>query len=208
MIGETSPAFAVSYALLWGLVVIQTLMLLGLVSGVRHLQRGNPTSNGLTGSPEGELAIGETVPNFVIIDTAGEQFDSSSLLGRVTALLFVSTNCHSCLTTLAELKVLQHKAADNVVVVCGGTREECGKLTDAYGFDLRIVADERQELGRQFRIPSVPRAVLIGPDNRIVSYGRPGRGADLEELLRDAASKTDVATLQQLPVVGRPGASV
>ncbi len=167
--------FFISYAALWVLVAAQSLVLLGLV---RMVTQRNP---GLEKSDQ--LKPGDPVPDFERLDLTGKPIRSSDFVGRLTALLFVSTTCSTCSTTLREIDGLAYKSMGNVVIVCRSSIKECRALAAVYGFSFPIVPDPDDSLGRLFGIQGVPTAVLIGVGGRIQSYGNPMRGSDVERML-------------------------
>jgi len=165
--------FYVSYAALWLLVALQSLILLGLVRMV--------TKPGTGAHPQ--LQPGDPIPDFERLDLSGKLVRSSDLVGHLTALLFVSTTCSSCSTTLREIEGLSYKSMGNIVIVCRAPSDECRALARTYGLQFSIVADPDNSLGNLFRIQAVPTAVLISVGGRIQSYGNPMRGSDLANML-------------------------
>src|SRR6266542_4230509 len=120
-----SSIFYLSYAALWALVIIQSLILLGLVRMVVQLQQTGATANGNV------AALGDA-PQFSTVDLTGKPISNADFAGRLTALLFVSAKCPSCMTTLVELKALGYKAMGNVIVICQARREDTEALAETY----------------------------------------------------------------------------
>ncbi|HET8629148.1 MAG TPA: redoxin domain-containing protein [Thermomicrobiales bacterium] len=172
-----SLPFYLSYAALWVIVILNTLLLLGVVRMVYQLQH----SGG-----DGKLKPGEEAPPFRAVDLAGTPVRSADFAGRLTALLFVSPTCPSCTTTLAEMDALRYKAQGNVIVICRAGRDDCARLAARHQLNVPTIADEDEEISRLFDISSVPTAVLINAGGRIQSYGNPMRGEDLEALFSQA----------------------
>ena len=175
-----SNPFYISYAALWLLVVLQSLVLLGLVRIVYQLQQGSA----VTGLGPMNLESGQKAPLFNATDLSGTAVRSTDFAGRLTALLFVSPTCQSCTTTLAEMKALNHKVDGNVVVICRAKHEECVQLAERYELDVPTIADEEEHLSQLFGISLVPTAILINSNNRIQSYGNPVRGEELEQMMK------------------------
>lgn len=174
-----SLPFYVSYVALWILVIVQSLLLLGVVRLVYQLQ-GSATAGK-------QLQNGQEVPRFSTVDLTGAPVRSADFAGRLTALLFVSPTCPSCMTTLDELDALRQKARGNVVVICGAGHADCSQLAERYRLGVPTVADEDGELARRFGIPGTPTAVLINEQNRIQSYGQPKHGEELAALFTRAS---------------------
>jgi len=121
------------------------------------------------------MSKNEKAPEFATVDLSGAIVDSSRFAGHLSALLFVSPNCASCGTTLDELRALLKKANGNVTVICRGGSEECARLSQYHSLGSRIVADTDDRISGMYRISSVPVAVMLNEENRIVSYGFPHR---------------------------------
>jgi len=176
-----STPFYLSYAALWILVILQSLILLGLVRMVAQLQQGGVAG----GSRDGGMTSGQAAPPFSTMDLSGAPIDSTRFAGRLTALLFVSPTCSSCTTTLHELNALRDKANGNVIVICRAAHDDCMRLAEVHQLNLPVVADEDEHISQLYGITAVPTAVLINAHHQIQSYGQPER-EDLEAVFAPA----------------------
>jgi peroxiredoxin len=190
----TTPV-AIAFGALWVIVAFQTLVLLGLTRAVHRMQ-GEPPVRG------GGL-VGEPAPQFVAQSLSGATLDNESLLGRLTALLFVSPDCASCGVTLSELEALQNKTEDNVVVFCRSSAAKCAQVPDTYRLSVPVVIDEDLAFSRLFHVAGAPTAVLIAPDGTIQQYGEPTARGELEEVIAsgsgDRGATNGVATAHHEP---------
>lgn len=166
------------------LLVFNSLVILGLVRAVARLQAASPP-----------VVDERQAPAFKALDITGASFDSRVLEGRPRALLFVSTDCRSCMATLDEVRAVGIKIAGTVVVVCRGSPEDCQVAASEHGITYPVLVD-RGDVSALYDVTVVPTAVLIGPDDRIRSWGNPARG-DVEGLIRATA-----ATTQHEEVIG------
>ena len=178
---DLSIQFYVSFAALWILVILHSLILVGVVRIVYQLQQSGVD----TGSSD---LSGKEAPAFTAVDLSGVTIHSTDFTGRLTALLFVSPNCRSCMTTLEDMAYLNHKAQGNVIMICRAGQEDCAKLAELYNVTVPVVADEDDHISRLYAISSVPTAVLINANNRIKSYGQPDR-EELERALEEASEE-------------------
>ncbi len=178
-----STPFYLSYAALWILVLLQSLILLGLVRLVAQLQQDGVAA----GSRDGGMTPGQAAPAFSTVDLAGAPIASMSFTGRLTALLFVSPTCPACTTTLHALHALRDKANGNVIVICRAERDECIRLAAAHQLTMPVVADDDDHISRLYGISSVPTAVLINAHHQIQSYGQPMR-EELAEVFATASA--------------------
>ncbi|HZM77869.1 MAG TPA: redoxin domain-containing protein [Candidatus Limnocylindrales bacterium] len=173
--------FYVSYAALWLVVVFQSLVLLGLVRTVYRLN-AHPSPDG-SATTSGHL-VGQRIPDFTAVDVSGNIFDHESLAGRVSALLFVTPDCRSCMATLAEVSALRLKVNGNLIIVCRAGSQECKLLQETYNLEnVPVVIDEAHELSKLFDVHGSPTAVLVGASGVIQSYGHPMGADEFAQLL-------------------------
>lgn len=180
MLRDVSIPFYLSYAALWIVVVLQSLILLGVVRIVYQLQQ-----TGTTAGHKG-LYFGEEAPAFSAVDLSGKLLRSTDFAGRLRVLLFVSPSCPACMESLEDMEYLHHKAQGNVIVICRAGHEDCTRLAEQYGLSIPIVADEDDHLSRLYGISSVPTAVLINANDHVQSYGQPPR-EELEGMFERAS---------------------
>lgn len=157
--------FLVSYGGLWVLVVAQTLVVIGLLRAVFHLQS---MTSSVTGAPLGELA-----PDFSTVDLEGRPVAASDFAGVARVFLFVRPNCESCVLTLSDMAALRSKAEGNVIVVCQGESGPCRELISRYEISEPVLLDPRNELTAMFKVIASPTAVLVDETDRIARYGTP-----------------------------------
>jgi thiol-disulfide isomerase/thioredoxin len=178
-------AFYLSYAALWALVVFLTLVVLGLVRNGYRLQPDGAAADG-NGSVRGG-----PLPEFSTVDLGGVPISSSTIRGRLTALLFVGSDCGSCALTLHDLEALHAKAESNVVVFCQGEPGDCANLAETFRIADPVVSDAGREISELFSITTLPTAVIVGEDGRIASVGNPLGGQELEEMIAKVPAPDD-----------------
>lgn len=170
-------AFIASYVSLWVIVVVQSIVMLALV---RTTYQARDASSGARG-----LLKGQRAPGFNGFDAlTGQAVSSETLVGKFSALLFVSPRCPSCLTTLDELHAVYHKAKGNVVLICGGETEECARIARRYDLSLPTVVDSDNRIRDRYGAVTTPYAVLINEVGEIEFTGQPVRADELEQLLK------------------------
>lgn len=126
--------------------------------------------------------------SFTATDFTGRTIRSADFDGRLRALLFISTSCRSCTTTIQELHALGYKAQGNLLLVCRASHDECSRFAATLELQVPVIVDEDERLSHLFDISSVPMAVLINAHNRIQSYGYPFR-EELELLTEPNSEK-------------------
>lgn len=165
--------FAISYAALWILVVLQALILLGLTRAFAEMRGATPERPSLKG---------QRAPQFSAVDLAGHPITTATMAGKPAVLLFVSPSCASCRVTLAELRAIASDTTRDLTVVCEGEDAGCRELAAEYSLAHPMVADASGELKRIFGVIGTPMAVRISAEGVIESYGEPAR-EELEQLL-------------------------
>ena len=169
-----AASFWASYVALWVVVAVLAVVIVGLIRTVFTLT--NPErSKSLQG--------GAMAPAFEATSLDGRVITSASLAGKLTALLFASPNCATCMTTMDELNALSQKAHGNVVVVCWAGNADCALLQSRHQLTQTVLVDADGALASLFEISGTPTAVIIDEMGRILSVGNPKRASDLEELM-------------------------
>jgi methylamine dehydrogenase accessory protein MauD len=186
-----SLSFDFTYLALWGLVIFQSLVLLGLVRQSAETRRklADLSAGGSTG---GRLELGTKAPSFTAIEArSGRTVRHRDLAGRRSILLFLSPSCRNCEQLAAGIHGIYHKAEGHLYLVCQSSREECLAFLKAQDvrMDLPLLLDPEREIGNRFRIFGVPAAVMLDAELRIRSYGSPRGSEDLEGMVAEAATE-------------------
>lgn len=174
---DAQVVLSLALAAAWVFLVIQAIVLVGLIRLLAQVQaemRAQVMHN------EDRLA-GQPAPAFTARDYSGREISLDGMLGRLSALLFVSPHCQACEASLEEVAALGGKVNGNLAVVCRSSQTECEGLAARYGKSVRLIVDEDDAIAQSYLVDRVPTAVLIEPDGRIRSYGQPQR-RDFEEL--------------------------
>ena len=173
--------FTISYVLLCGLVVLESLLLREALRGTVKLKRlysGSARQPELVGP-----RTGVPIPDFSgpLLGT-GETLSTAQMKGESTILLFVSPSQESSVgyrQLAAVIHALWHRMDGRIYLVCGGNEDACCKLADnfhVHGFaqsQVPIVLDENSQIARSFQIEATPAAVEVDEDLRIARYGSP-----------------------------------
>ncbi|HKN70852.1 MAG TPA: hypothetical protein VJX30_07480 [Terriglobales bacterium] len=171
--------FAISYAVLWGFVVLEAVVLRETLRRTLWFTRRYSVSTQkieLVGLPHGAAA-----PDFSarLLGT-GKMLRKAELEGHSTILLFVSpTNTSLPDHKLAvALHVWWHRVDGHIYLICIGSEQACCQ----HGRDLQIhgsgdltpmIVDEDGQIARSFKIDDTPVAVELDEDLRILRYGWP-----------------------------------
>lgn len=115
---------------------------------------------------ENYVEVGDVIPEFIITEENGEQFDSSVLPGKKTALLFFHTGCSDC---ARELPVVERawnelKSESDVMFVAiarGQKVEETNVYWEEHQLTLPRYHDPERKVFELFANSYVPRLYLI-----------------------------------------------
>lgn len=167
---DGSPVSTLALGALWVLVIIHSFVLLGVVHVVHGLSHQPVRRPGVGG-----LSIGDEAPRFQARSLDGRKVASEQLSGRDFGLLFISPTCESCRLTVSELRAAVVRSAGELFVVCEGSEAECRDLVADYGVPVPTLSDPLGTIRARYGIRSVPTAVIVDPEGRIASVGRPDR---------------------------------
>ena len=199
--------FALSYALLWGLIVLEAVVLREVLRKTLWFKRlyadfsRRSEPEKLNWLPTGTLA-----PDFMApLLWTGELLSTSHLGGNSSILLFVSPEAPSSLYEKLSLAihVMWHNTDGHLYLVCNGSEEACQQLARDHrveGFTedkVPVILDKDGWITRSFLIDSTPQAVSLGEDLRVKRYGRPAPN--------EQAAENRVESSQMQPDSASPG---
>lgn len=176
------PILYGSYALLWALVAVQTVVLLEVLRRTVRLKREIFEST--PAEVKQERLAGGTRVEFTARDlTRGGVVGTDDLRGRPSCLLFLTPEdfCEGpglpewLLDTFVGLK---SKGEGSLYVLCDGEAEACSALARRADPDVTVLLDEGGKIRHQFLLPSTPGAVMLDEEAGISKYGRPERPTD------------------------------
>jgi len=173
--------FALSYAMLFGLIAIETTVLRKALRETVILKR-RYTDFSFKGNPE-HSAKRTSAPEFTasVIGTHNT-LSTSQLKGRPTILLFVSGEEFSSPLNdnlAAVIHAFWHKVNGNLYLVCSGSEEGCHQFARNHlvrGFaadQVPVLFDEGGRIARNFLVNNTPQAVMLDQDTRVTLHGYP-----------------------------------
>ena len=178
--------FAFSYVLIWGLVVLEAVVLQEVLRRTvwfKRLYAGFYDRAKRQYPSIDALAPGALAPEFTARMLGREKPVSTfDMKGHSTILLFVSPKEASSPLygkLSAGIHALWHKAGGNLYLVCGGGEEECRRMGRNHGGQgvneghVPVILDEEARIARSFLIRSTPQAVMLDEDLRVSRYGYP-----------------------------------
>jgi hypothetical protein len=174
--------FTISYVLLWGLVVLETLLLREILRKTIRFKR---LYADFTGDEQGQkslkLRAGARVADFSapMLDT-DKHLTISDFEGHPSILLFVRPETSPSYKNLpAAIHGMWQKSDGHLFLICGGNEAACRQLIrdnpvwGLSGDQVPVVLDEAGRIAKSFFIDSTPQAVMLDEDFRVIRYGYP-----------------------------------
>jgi hypothetical protein len=175
-----SPAFWLSYGVLWLLVVGGSLLTFALLREIGRLQLQNTQS-----IPRDGLAIGSDLPE-IVVSWSGEQTALTSFLRRrLTLVICALPNCSFCTdaTNVARRWIEANPTSAGAVVLLNDT--EVG----SYGSlepDIPVALVNPRDVLEVLEVRVAPFVYLADDSGQIRAKGVLNTDADLAQLLRTA----------------------
>ncbi|MGI8639785.1 MAG: redoxin domain-containing protein [Pyrinomonadaceae bacterium] len=112
--------------------------------------------------------LGETLPEFSLLDVSNKTISSKDLRGRKTLIAFWSTTCGYCREMLEDLRDWDKtKGADepDLLLLSEGEAEQHQTL------DLQspILLDKEREISNEIGMEGTPSAILVNEEGKIIS---------------------------------------
>jgi hypothetical protein len=179
--------FAVSYAALCSLVVLEGLLLRDVLRKSAALKL---SLKARTRHRPKRLRGGTRVPDFTVSLMEGESLTSSDLAGQESILMFVNPHDGDVVSyehLATAFHTMWHRVQGRFYVLCNGSEQECrGFARNAQlSRHIAMALDEGGEIARSFLIDTTPQAVELDEDLLINRYGGPEPGPDAGEPARE-----------------------
>jgi len=117
-------------------------------------------------------SIEEPAPNFTLKDLNGEEVKLSNHKGKVVLLIFSTTWCPHCRTSIPYLKKIYQNYKDRGFVIFNINIMESQKTVSSFAtkYDLpyRVLLDESGEVAKSYGIRGVPSLLLVNKEGTIV----------------------------------------
>jgi hypothetical protein len=177
-----SFTFLSTYLALWGLVLFQSLIILGLLRELTEIRRLAED-----GRLPQRLPVGAHGPRLKGSDLrTGAAIDSSLFAGRELMLLFLSPGCRMCWRLADGTRKPAAEPALSRIAVCQGSAAECAGFADVLASDVPLLLDATGGSSRSYGVRSTPVAFVLDPDGRVRASGSPRHAGELAELLERA----------------------
>lgn len=149
----------------WIIAIVAVIALLGL------------TAVQLFRTQQGQVAVGETAPDFTVTGfantpLAGQTLKLSEAHGKVVLVNFWASWCIPCRDEAEALEVLWKNYQNRGLIVVGlawsDTERESLKFINEFSQTYLNGPDLGTRAAQQYRIKGVPESFLVGPDGKLV----------------------------------------
>lgn len=169
-------AFDVTFAGLWALVAVETVVLVHLLRRTVRLKA--EVYAAMPNLMKMDRLAGGTFVEFEAPDVeSGAVVRSAELRGSPAALLFIrAQNGAEGVPSdwlLDTIEGLRHKGEGRLFVLCDGSAAACAELLRGAGAEVPVLLDDGGRIADRFLVHKPPAGVLLDTDARITAYGMP-----------------------------------
>ena len=138
------------------------------------------------GTQQGQVGIGDRVPDFTLTTFDGEQIAITDLRGQVVLINFWASWCLACEDEAAELENAYQMYKDQGVVFLGvgysDIEREALAYLERFGITYINGPDLGTRISQAFRISGVPETFMVDADGNLTSV-RIGPYSSLSEIV-------------------------
>jgi thiol-disulfide isomerase/thioredoxin len=183
-----SAGFYLSYAVLWFLLVVVSILVLLLYRHFGFISMGS-----LEGVQRDGLAVGERAPT--ITGSAPDGTERRWQPGELPSfVIFAAPECEPCATVLPHIGRLARVGDGSVrmLAVAEGRQESAQRLVEKFALPFECIAEGGYGAFSGYRVRVTPFAFVLNEDGRVVAKGLCNSTSRLRELLT-AADLSDLA---------------
>jgi peroxiredoxin len=163
-------------------LVMRTVILTVLIAAVAYTLYANFTKDDVK-----KVAVGETAPDFALVDMNGEEHRLSDYRGQGVFLNFWGTWCKPCEKEMPYMDNQYQQFKDEGVQVLavnvGDSELAVNKFADRLGgLSFPIVIDKDGQVQTAYGINPLPATFMIDKDGKVVKYHT---GQLTEEMIKD-----------------------
>jgi methylamine dehydrogenase accessory protein MauD len=166
-------AWLLSYAVLWGLVLLLGFLLFGTlrtlaVQGWRldQLEATMPSRVGRSG-----LKPGRKAPNFTLPSVEGEEVSLVDYQGRTVLLVFVQPGCGPCKSVVPALNRVDASGEAQVLAINKADPEQARRWAEETGATFPVLVQENLDVSKRYEMLATPFGFLIDQHGVIASAG-------------------------------------
>ncbi len=176
-----------SYIALWGLLLIVSALLVGVLRQITALH-----AYCVRNDPEWGLPLASMAPALPERDLFGRRLSLGASRGKKTLLYFVSRHCSSCRAAMRLVPLLSEAVDEFELVLIVGSSETDSRMfleehrrKDAFP-GVHVVADPSGRLMAEYKVAAVPYVVVVDEAGRIGARGGGVTSGELGGLIAQA----------------------
>lgn len=117
------------------------------------------------------LAIGDTAPDFTLVDLDGKKHRLSDYKGQGVFLNFWGTWCKPCVTEMpamdSQYEVYKDQGIQILAINIAQSDFEVQRFADQYGLGFPIVIDKTRSVMEAYNVNPLPTTMLVNPEGKI-----------------------------------------
>ena len=134
--------------------------------------------------------IGSMAKDWSVTTYQGKTLKLADLKGKVVVIDFWATWCRPCLQAMPHLQKLADKYHAQGLTVIGLTTQEKGKPQKmAKKLKIRYAIADGEVVAKQYKVDSLPFAIVIGKDGKVVDFFNGYLGSETDEMLEKVVKK-------------------
>ena len=142
------------------------------------------------------LAVGETAPDFSLVDQNGKTISRSAIKKPLVVYFYPADSTPGCTIQAQsfneQVKDIRKKYGAELVGISGQGAESKQKFANELGLSFSILADEKDAVRKSFNVPKAAFGLLPGRVTYVLD--KSGVCVSVYNELADAKSHVDVAT--------------
>ena len=160
--------------------VIPGFLAIALLSFLLAMQGCTPSSQSITSDGQEAAAgvnVGESAPDFTLIDLEGNQVSLSDFRGETGFINFWATWCPPCRAEMPEIEAVYQEYKDKDVVVIGvdilEPEDVVRQFVEQGGYSWTFVLDTSGEVAANYRVTAIPTSFFIDREGiiQVVNIG-------------------------------------
>jgi len=192
-----SDTFWLSYALLWGMVVAESLLVFALLRELGRIYLRQSQSVSRDG-----LSVGSTLPEIDVETRRGRAVLPALLVDRYTLLVCALPDCSLCGPVAeAAARWARHRSQIGALVLLSGSQ---GGESFRSVENVEVAVAEREDVLRKMEVRASPFVFVVSSRGEVLSKGLANSRRDVRSLLA-AAGAFEVANAEEEEVVLRQG---
>lgn len=122
-------------------------------------------------TPKEKIEAGDNLPRFTIMDTTGTEFDSQSLIGKHSLIIFFEISCPYCRAELPLINELWDMIKDDpgyaLLLIERKQEDGLAQYWTDNGLTVPVYVDRDRAVYSLFASSVIPRHYIVSPQSKI-----------------------------------------